>query len=328
MEPIKEFEKTLQSEFSPINADGAIVVRKLYNRLPVTKRIMPAVGIEDLEIVVSKINSGQKELERIRHYEDSFAYRALTNGFDNLKRKLGQRVDRMDIMDIFDYQLSNVGDLNQILVGMAIRSSSDIVRLKDIRQEKRQSFISSQTQLKSIDQSFPNFEERRNYLTAQISDLDPHEKPNEYMSAKAELEKINANIKGNSFYLLDAERDRTHSLDFVYKLDLHIDLFESLFYGVMSMAKMTAHYQDQLTVDAIVWRDARDLAQVVSKVSGGVNILHDFSQQLSESYSMVVKDMFNTFDNHPSRKYMKSSSRELEGLIKHIKASQYLKNGH
>lgn len=292
---------------------------------PVDSSVAGDASLAQIEKVVERVNYGQQELEKLKRMQDFPGYRIAVNTWDTMQGWVGKKPIRAkDQFQLFEYQQNNVRELNNLLAGMTATYSDDVEFTRSALDEilkttSKEAVKRGDYEKKVIPPALKRFED----ISEKLKTIDREKNPEEYYEAFQEY--VNAKREGRKtrFEYVVTSVSEKHHKEQIQNLELQEELFETMLYGVMNMAVQTNLYQDTLDKNIRIWKPIGDIAQAVSSVSDGVQVLAQFNYLLNQSYIDTVRNVAAIIDNHPGTRMVTDTNNDLRDLVHDINNSQY-----
>ncbi|MBT5023142.1 hypothetical protein HOK51_02060 [Candidatus Woesearchaeota archaeon] len=268
-------------------------------------------------------NKGQKELKVIKKIDDSQVYRV----WHYVKTLGGTKKAKARITQVFRSQNDNVRQMNMILASMIARFGKDAA---DISGTLDGLIYNGAQTIKARDayrsKLAPTLESY-NQATSLLSNLDRDKEPDKYYSHLKTVIDLKRNLRKLGYVVRDSEATDKHNQRDLQNLYLQEDLFSTLLYGAMEMAKTTERYQQTLDNNLKVWEATIPLADAVRAVSQGLTGLVGLNNDLNGHYVRAITGMQNIFASNPGANALDSTNVQLQQLVEGINTQRYLASG-
>ncbi|MDD5331930.1 MAG: hypothetical protein PHE43_03895 [Candidatus Nanoarchaeia archaeon] len=267
----------------------------------------------DLKELIYQINKNQGQLNKIILIENSALFRTLEFFYTKFSKKANLH---KDIYEVFKDQQIIVNELNQNLITMRDHYTTEL-KNADATLEDIVSTTEQHTNIKKQLESGVLEEQKRRCKEVsdkfnKLTDKDPNYYQN-FLEAFRE-ERI---MKDLNYKKRIVDIGTTHSKRDIENLYSQIKIFETTLHNVGELAYLTARYQQTLNYNAPLWEAAKNLAEAVRSVSGGVRSLQDFNEKLNNQYIRSISAIAEATRNPPNR-YLGRQNSQLRLLANRV----------
>ncbi len=280
-------------------------------------------GLAQLEVAVNDINSGQRDLERIRRMDVSATYRGIVQVSDWVLGIFGKDPARTDIYSLFTDQQQNVRNLNYILATMTASYEGDVTSSRKTLDGLVKTTTKESLKKQELDKQIPPEVEKYDNALAELGARDRHKEPEGYYSALQDVIESKRTSRKKRFDYVVTAMGHEHHTEQIDNLMMQEELFETMLYRLMEMTFKTELYQQVLDNNLRAWCAIPILSKAVSRVSRGINTLAEFNHDLNNSYIGAVRDITQIVDAHPGRSLIASTNSDLRQLVSDVNSSSY-----
>ena len=280
------------------------------------------VGLAQIESVVSDVNRGQRDLNKLIRLGNSPALRAATSVGHGIMRLFGGKPAYLTYHDIFVRQQDNVGELNRLLVGLVAEVQPDVEKIRGrltsvLRQNEKEHGRRQMIEGNTLPSLVENYEHVRGKLQGLGRD-DPG-----YFSALQAYVAADQQLRnGELQWRISVIGDEHHSLD-IENLILQSRVLETVLGRAMEMAYITDLYQKTLDTNETVWGTMHGMGQAVAAVLAGVGQLADYNNLMNNTYASIIQGVTSSVAEHPGPVVVSQTNRICQRILSDVALSGY-----
>lgn len=227
----------------------------------------------------------------------------------------GKHIDKSKIFTLFDEQQRNVRNLTYALADTIMRYEP---QLKNIRDELEKSITLAEKTYADPQQLRKMLEAYRSNENNASLQVDAATNPQQYFSSLRGMLNAKRNRRSVARQVGEAAYASDHYMMQIEAQIMQEEIFDFILGRAKEMAVRTELYQRHLDVSLAAWRGINDIGGLVNAVSGGMQRLSTFNNDLHTYCMTAVRDISALVDNHPSSQAMGAHNSDLRSLVSSI----------
>lgn len=300
------------------------VVQEYYNA---TKETMPiqSANYKDIEIVVNEINAGQREFEKIKKRADAKGMIKMIYGsYDVIAEKAGFKKQYISDLELFDNQINNVDRLNHILAALTLSSGRDLKtierRINGLIDEEEKSFYKISEMGKKVPELAGQYKQAKEKFDSMKKSDDKYFSMQRHV---LEMGRELDSLHGGYMRVMQSNVGNTRHKDNMIYME---KLFRTSLNTAANLAVITKQIGDTLVDNQRIYSGCDNIFKASAAVSEGLDILADYNKQLSQRFTMDVKEMQNLIYNRNNINMIEDSNNNLRTVIENAKSMEYKNN--
>lgn len=288
-------------------------------------------GIDDLANLVNRVNRTHKAFSTFKKMEESYSYRFGVKTKDFVSKKLGKKVPNREIFSLFLDQQKNILEMNHALARMTYHYKNtlkEFSRQTDYRIEEHDSYVSTRLDCQS---ELPFL--RKSYLDSaeKLDNMNQNENPTKYNEILREYRNARDNfLDSRALWERSSYHDR-NLRNRVKRLTSREEVFRKQLQNTMMLSERVLNYQKELDDNVIHWIGSKDLAEGVSHIMRGVDVLDEYNKEMNSIFEQSVRGLVDAVrtqrfdDNLYDNDVVSRANEDLEALSEE-RAISYMKD--